>query len=373
VSSIESLPPDQRAAVQLLLKQGQSYDQLADLLRIDPGAVRERAHKALDSLGSGVDAGLSASDRASVADYLLGQQGVAARATTRDLLGSDPTAAGWAQTVADQLEQLAPDTLPELPPAPAGAAVAAEPATPVVPAPVPAPPEETEAQVTERHPLLAADRAAMAAARTGMTDAPSRRQQPAEEGTEFEPEPAGFEREPPSTSRAPASRIGGALLLGGIAIVVAVILILVIGGGNDKSGGSSGGTLARSTPTQTSTTAGNTPVAQINLFSPDGRQTTVGLAQVFVKGTQRAIVVAGQGLPQGTYALWLQGTPGAKLLGFVPARVGANGRFATQGTLPKDASRYSSLIVTRENVQPNQTKLPTKPGTIALRGTLKLG
>ena len=117
----------------------------------------------------------------------------------------------------------------------------------------------------------------------------------------------------------------------------------------------------------------NQPVAQINLFSPDGRQKIVGLAQIFVKGKQRAIVVAGQGLPQGTYALWLQGTPGAKLLGFVPQKVGSNGRFATQGVLPTDASRYSSLIVTRENVKPNQTKLPTSPGSIALRGTLKLG
>jgi hypothetical protein len=361
VSSIESLPPDQRAAVQLLLKQGQSYDQLADLLRIDAGAVRERAHAAIDSLGSGVDTRLSATDRASVADYLLGQQGVGDRASTRDLLSADPDAASWAHAVADQLEQIAPDTVPELPPGPAGA---------------PEPPAaETEADVTERHPLLAADRAAMAAARTGMTASPAR--QPAE-GEALEPEPgpdlaAAYER-PSATSRAPASRIGGALLLGGVAIVVAVVLIVVISGsGDDKSGGSGGSTIARSTPTQTSTTGANEPVAQINLFSPDGAQKTVGLAQVFVKGKQRAIVVAGQGLPQGTYALWLQGTPGAKLLGFVPQRVGTNGRFATQGQLPTDASRYSSLIVSRENVQPNQTKLPTTPGTVALRGTLKLG
>jgi len=365
VSSIESLPPDQRAAVQLLLKQGQSYDQLADLLRIDAGAVRERAHAAIDSLGSGAGTGLTAGDRARVADYLLGQQGVGDRATTRDLLSADPAAAGWAHSVADQLEQIAPDTLPELPPGPAVSA-----REPDAAEPEPAPHAETEDDVTERHPLVAADRAAMAAARTGMTDAPQR--QRAEEP--LEPEPASAYERPSSTPRAPASRIGGALLLGGIAIVVAVVLILVIsGGGNDKSGGSGGSTIARSTPTQTSTTGANEPVAQINLFSPDGRQKTVGLAQVFVKGKQRAIVVAGQGLQQGTYALWLQGTPGAKLLGFVPQRVGANGRFATQGQLPTDANRYSALIVTRENVQPNQTKLPTKPGTVALRGTLKLG
>ena len=43
MSPVDALPADQRAVVQLLLKQGKSYGELADLLRIDEGAVRERA------------------------------------------------------------------------------------------------------------------------------------------------------------------------------------------------------------------------------------------------------------------------------------------------------------------------------------------
>ena len=52
MADLDSLPADQRAALQLLLKQGQSYDQLAVLLGIGPDAVRDRAHAALAALGA---------------------------------------------------------------------------------------------------------------------------------------------------------------------------------------------------------------------------------------------------------------------------------------------------------------------------------
>ena len=51
MASLESLPADQRAVLQLLLKQGKSYEDLSGLLRIDTTAVRERAHDAVASLG----------------------------------------------------------------------------------------------------------------------------------------------------------------------------------------------------------------------------------------------------------------------------------------------------------------------------------
>ena len=51
MASTDDLPADQRAALQLLLKQGRSYEDIAGMLRIDPSAVRERARSALDALG----------------------------------------------------------------------------------------------------------------------------------------------------------------------------------------------------------------------------------------------------------------------------------------------------------------------------------
>src|SRR5205807_611635 len=46
--SLDSLPADQRAVLQLVLQRGRSYDDIAALLSIDRAAVRQRALGALD-------------------------------------------------------------------------------------------------------------------------------------------------------------------------------------------------------------------------------------------------------------------------------------------------------------------------------------
>ena len=51
MASLESLPADQRAVLQLVLQRGRSYDDIATLLSIDRAAVRQRALSALDALG----------------------------------------------------------------------------------------------------------------------------------------------------------------------------------------------------------------------------------------------------------------------------------------------------------------------------------
>ena len=100
----------------------------------------------------------------------------------------------------------------------------------------------------------------------------------------------------------------------------------------------------------------------------------MGLAQVFRRGSQRAIIMAAQGASAGTYALWLYNSASdARLLGFVPQRVGKDGRFATQGVLPENASKYRQLVVTRENVAGDQRRPPSRPGQIVLQGRLTLG
>jgi len=324
MSDLDALPADQRAAVQLLLKQGQSYDQLAGLLGIDPAGVRTRAHAALEALGPPAP-GLDPDRRARVCDYLLGQQTVSQREATRDLLAASPETGDWAAGVADALRPLAGDALPDVP-----AGVAA--------APAPAAPVEVE---------------------------------------EEEEEPAAFEEPPPRArpgrrepvERGPSSRLGGALLLAGLGIVIAVAIVLVLNGGDD---GGDGNTVSRTAPTQTGTNA-QRPTAQINLFSATGNSRQVGLAQVFEQGNQRALIVAGQGLEPGAYALWLYNSRSdARLLGFVPERVGRDGRFATQGELPRNAERFRALVVTRERVSRETREPPDEPGTVVLRGDLEL-
>ena len=51
MASLDSLPADQRAVLQLVLQRGRSYDEIAQMLSIDRAGVRERALPALDALG----------------------------------------------------------------------------------------------------------------------------------------------------------------------------------------------------------------------------------------------------------------------------------------------------------------------------------
>jgi hypothetical protein len=50
MSRLDNLPPDQRAVLSLLVRQGKSHAEIADLLGIPQQAVRDRANAALDAL-----------------------------------------------------------------------------------------------------------------------------------------------------------------------------------------------------------------------------------------------------------------------------------------------------------------------------------
>src|SRR3984957_2712243 len=105
MASLDSLPPDQRAVLQLVLQRGRSYDDIAQLLSIDRAAVRQRAHAALDALGPGTR--VDADRRAQIADYLLGQQTEAEAAQTRERMAGSASERAWGRVVASELTPLA--------------------------------------------------------------------------------------------------------------------------------------------------------------------------------------------------------------------------------------------------------------------------
>ena len=295
MSQLDALPADQRAVLQLLLKQGKSYAELSSLLGIDASAVQTRAHAALDALGPAAEGQLPRDRREEIADYLLGQQTEPQRDATREYLAGSPDAREWGRATADALRPLGGEPLPPIP---------------------------TEAPAPEREPSTAA----------------------------------------PLLS----SRLGGALLIGGIGVLIVVALILILSGGDEGKQTKS----VASTPAQ-STTGQPAPVAQINLTAASGGK-SAGLGQVFAQGNQRLLIAAAQSLAPGNYALWLYTSAAkARLLGFVPQRVDRTGRFVTQGVLPDDARTFESLIVTREQV--TRGKVPSRPGAIVLRGKLQTG
>ena len=310
MASLDALPADQRAALQLLLKQGRSYDEIASLLRIEPSAVRERARAALDTMGPDDVDGLDLADQDEIADYLLGQQTASRRAATRRLLEDNAAARAWARTVAGELRPIAGEELPEIP--------------------------AEAAEVDEAFGALQA--------RTAHRERTER-----------------------------SSRVGGAILLVGLALALLLGILALTGAfdGGDDGGGSD---RATQTGTTSTTSAGQPQVeAQVNLTAPEGSGSeAAGVAQVARQDNQRAVALVGQGLPRATqnrfYAIWLYTSDEkAKFLGFPNPQPDRNGRIETGFGLPDDAREYNELVVTRETEEQ-----PKTPGTIVLRGALEL-
>lgn len=115
MARVDDLPADQKAVIQLLLKQGKTYDELAALLRLDGAGVRDRALDALDSLGPDDAGDLDSAHQDDISDFLLGQQSASKRAATRDLLETSAAGRAWARVVASELRPIAGDALPDIP------------------------------------------------------------------------------------------------------------------------------------------------------------------------------------------------------------------------------------------------------------------
>jgi hypothetical protein len=115
MARVDDLPADQKAVIQLLLKQGKTYDELAALLRLDGAGVRDRALDALDALGPDDAGDLDAAHQDDISDFLLGQQSASKRAATRDLLETSAAGRAWARVVASELRPIAGDALPDIP------------------------------------------------------------------------------------------------------------------------------------------------------------------------------------------------------------------------------------------------------------------
>jgi Anti-sigma-K factor rskA, C-terminal len=316
MAPIDDLAPDQRAVLQLLLKQGKSYDELSALLRIEPDAVRDRAVGALEALGPRDGAPLPEERRAEIADYLLGQQTASQRQATREFLEGSASGRGWARVAAGELRPLAGDALPEIP--------------------------AEGAELDEAFDALGARQA---------------RQQQVRR----------------------SSRRGGIILLVALGVVIAAVVLLIVNSGSDSGGGSTGGnggTLATSPPSTTSTTSSAKIVAQINLLAqPGAPKSRLGVARVVEQSGQRVLAFEAQGLPASTsrlaYGVWVKKDSGAaSFLGYPQATVGKNGKLAFVSALSTDLTQYKTLLVTRE---PTSNKgLPKQPGEVVLSGPIRV-
>jgi hypothetical protein len=368
MATVDSLPPDQRAVLQLVLQRGRSYDDIATLLSIDRAAVRQRALAGLDALGP--QTRLAPERRSLITDYLLGQLPGPVSDDTRNSLAGSAGERAWARVVASELAPLATQGLPEIPAEDSAGRSEGAAATPAATAAAAVEASESTGR--------GAGREAAPVAASSSSLAQEEEEPPARIAQDYgRPEP-----KPAATSGGgggkPSSRIGGAVLLGIGALIAVVVVVIVIAsnsGSSTKSTSSAGATTptTASTPATGTTTTGAKPVAQINLTPPTGGSSPTGIAEVVKQGSANGIVIVAQGVTANSkhdaYAVWLYKSPTqAKILGFVNPGVASNGRLSTAGPLPTDAANYSQLLVTLETQAD-----PKAPGKIVLQGNLTLG
>ncbi len=106
MATLDTLPPQRRAIIELLLRQKQGYDDVASMLDIPSARVRELAREALSSLAPSTARRVDDDWRDQVADYVLGQQtGPESKATRGHLKHSEPARA-WVSSLLDSLDPL---------------------------------------------------------------------------------------------------------------------------------------------------------------------------------------------------------------------------------------------------------------------------
>ena len=224
--------------------------------------------------------------------------------------------------------------------------------------------------------------------------------------------PAGLAELP--AHAAPSSRLGGAMILGGLAVVAIVAVLLIVGvgggGGSSHTGTSASATGSTGTPTgsthhtpagRTSSTAATgstgpatgptgaggtetTPATgtatgsgathgKAMVLTPDTASSkAVGAAYVLSEQGQRAFYVFAKELPPTTggefYAVWLEGASSAAPypLGSLPAAT-SSGIVEGGGPLPSNAGSYTRIVITTET-----SHKPAHPGPTVLGGRFTL-
>ena len=337
MTPLDTLAPDQRAVLELVLRQGRSYGELSELLAIPERDVRARADAGLRALagapGGGVDSGR-------IADWLLGQQPDAEAERTRAAVERSEPAREWAAVAAERLRELG-GSVPEV----AGPAAAA---TPEVAAPAGAEP-------------------------------PAARPRPLRDDAAPRPRPIRPEPATSSDGVPRSSRLGGAILLGVVGLVVVAFLVWMFALRDDEETPAASGqpsASATATPTATPEAVGN----DIALAGVNGSK-AAGFMRLLRSedGTVR-FGLAAENVPangrRDFYAVWFT-RKGAKprRLGFAQNPVGEDGLLATAGPqqsdedqFPKWFATYEKVLVTKET-----SATTTKPGSKVLEGTLPAG
>jgi hypothetical protein len=330
---LDSLPGDQRAVLELVLRQGRGYDEIERLLSIDRTAVRARALSALDAIGPST--AVDRQRRALIADYLLGQLPPRVSEDVARRIVRSPDERSWAQALVSELAPLASRPLPTI----------------------------SVDHENGSAPAMQPDAPPAGAPRDSAGPSPER--------------PASG----PSPER-PASRRGGAILLavGALVAIAVVVILLTRSGSTHKSPPPPAAARSSTTPATASASAttpatSTTPpkiLAAMNLLPPSRRGKAKGVAEILTERGTLAVLLVASGLAPNTkhdiYAVWLYSSPSKYVrVGYVQPGVTSNGKVERLGLLPANAARYSQLLVTLEPQPP-----PSHPSRVVLSGSFKI-
>jgi hypothetical protein len=342
MTPLDTLAPDQRAVLELVLRQGRSYGELSELLAIPERDVRARADAGLRALAGEPAAGV---DSSRIADWLLGQQPDAEAERTRAAVARSPEAREWAAAAAERLGEL-------------GGAMPAVPAADET--------VETPAAEPRPRPGRGDDSAAEPRPRPLRGDeAPRPRPRPPRDGDGPAARPA---------TALGSSRLGGAILIGIVALLVGATLlwIFVLRDDEQEPASNAPAPTATATPQQ----AGNDiPLQGVGDSQAEGLMRLVRSDDGTVQ-----FAIAAQNVPpnQGreVYAVWLTRDGGRpRRLGFAQTPVGEDGILTTGGPQQGDEDKfpqwfatYEKLLITRET-----DAKARRPGPAVLEGTLPAG
>ncbi|MEA2366451.1 MAG: hypothetical protein QOI32_1963 [Thermoleophilaceae bacterium] len=292
MATFDQLSPEQRAIVELVLRQGKTYSELADMLNLPESRVRELARDALVELAPVSVRGVEEDWRGQLADYVLGQQSGPEATATKGHLRRSEAARSWARSLLDSLEQFYDGSVPAIP--------------------------EGERGRAKRSTPVAA-----AAARAGDGEAAPRR--PAGGGLAVASDPLMRRR---------LLAGAGALLLVLIAVLVWPVGLLT--GGDDGSNSSAGSEPTK--PAAANTAASGQPAGIAIVVDRSGKK------QLLVQAAR----LSPSGQSEGYY-VWLYNSPSdAKSLG--GQITDQSGNYQAIGALPSDFQKYKFIDVTRQAV-----------------------
>jgi hypothetical protein len=116
MATLDQLSAEQRAIVELVLQQGKTYDELAEMLGMPVARVRELARRSLIELAPVSVRAVEDDWRGQLADYVLGQQSGPEAAATKGHLRRSEAARSWTRSLLDSLAGLYPNgSMPAIP------------------------------------------------------------------------------------------------------------------------------------------------------------------------------------------------------------------------------------------------------------------